>query len=156
MLKDAQDGSVLKAAVKPVCGAREISFYENLKGNLSDPNIQALRQFVPEYRSTVKMSFRGKTIDFIKLADITHDMSEPCVMDIKIGRRTWDPLATSEKIRAEEQKYQECKQHLGFCIPGFQVFDIKTGRIKRFGKEFGKKLDQNSVREGEAMFLYRF
>lgn len=24
-------------------------------------------------------------------------MAEPCVIDIKIGRRTWDPLATEEK-----------------------------------------------------------
>lgn len=154
MLKDQQDGSVLKAAVKPVCGAREIKFYENLTESVTDPNIEALRKLVPEYRGTVKMSFRGKTVDFIKLADITHDMSEPCVMDIKIGRRTWDPLATPEKIIAEEQKYEACKQNLGFCIPGFQVFDIKTGRIKRFGKEYGKKLDQKSVKEGERRRLF--
>lgn len=150
MLKDQHDGSVLKAAVKPICGAREIKFYECLAdGNSNDANIQAIRKFVPEYRGTVKMSFRGKSIDFIKLHDITHDMSEPCVMDIKIGKRTWDPLATPDKIQAEEQKYEMCKQNLGFCIPGFQVYDIKSGRCKRFGKEYGKKLDQNSVKEGK-------
>lgn len=148
MLKDQQDGSVLKAAVKPICGAREIKFYECLKGNVTDPNIEALRNLVSEYRGTVRMPFRGKTIDFIKLTDITHNMSEPCVMDIKIGKRTWDPLATPDKILAEEQKYEACKKNLGFCIPGFQVFDIKSGRIKRFGKDYGKKLNQNSVREG--------
>lgn len=148
MLKD-QQGSVLKAAVKPICGAREIKFYESLMENLSDPSIVALRKLVPEYRGTVKMSFRGKVIDFIKLADITHDMDEPCVMDIKIGKRTWDPLATQDKILAEEQKYEACKQNLGFCIPGFQVYDIKTGRVKRFGKEYGKKLNEKTVRDGE-------
>lgn len=149
MLKDQQDGSVLKAAVKPICGAREIKFYETLNdGNSNDPSIQAIRKFVPEYRGTVKMPFRGKSVDFIKLADITHDMSEPCVMDIKIGKRTWDPLATPDKIQAEEQKYEMCKRNLGFCIPGFQVYDIKSGRIKRFGKDYGKKLNQNSVKEG--------
>lgn len=149
MLKDQQDGSVLKAAVKPICGAKEIKFYENLMGHINDPNIEALRKFVPDYRGTVKMPFRNKIIDFIKLADITHDMDEPCVMDIKIGKRTWDPLATPDKIAAEEQKYEACKQNLGFCIPGFQVYDIKTGRIKRFGKEYGKKLNQNSVKDGK-------
>lgn len=150
MLKD-QDGSVLKAAVKPICGAREIEFYESLLGNLNDPSIETLRKLVPEYRGTVKMPFRGKVIDFIKMIDITHDMDEPCVMDIKIGKRTWDPLATPDKISAEEQKYKDCKQNLGFCIPGFQVYDIKTDRVKRFGKEYGKKLDQNSVRDGELL-----
>lgn len=76
-------------------------------------------------------------------------MAEPCIIDIKIGKRTWDPLASPEKIRAEEQKYQACKQNLGFCIPGFQVYDIKTGRIKRYGKDYGKKLNQDTVKDGE-------
>lgn len=153
MLKDQQDGSVLKAAVKPVCGACEIRFYENLMNNLSDPSIEALRKLVPEYRGTVKMSFRGKVIDFIRLADITHGMGEPCVMDIKIGKRTWDPLATPQKIQAEEKKYELCKQNLGFCIPGFQVYDIKTGRVKRFGKEYGKKLNPNTVKDGKYYLI---
>lgn len=148
MLKDKQDGSVLKAAVKPVCGAREIEFYDSLTENHNNQTLKALRQLVPDYRGTIKMSFRGKIIDFIKLADLTHEMAEPCVIDIKIGKRTWDPLATHEKILAEEQKYEACKQNLGFCIPGFQVYDIKTGRIKKFGKEYGKKLNQNTVKDG--------
>lgn len=87
-------------------------------------------------------------VDFIKLADITHGMAEPCIIDIKIGKRTWDPLASPEKIQAEEQKYQACKKNLGFCIPGFQVYDIKTGRIKRYGKDYGKKLNVDSVKDG--------
>ncbi|XP_031627181.1 inositol polyphosphate multikinase isoform X2 [Contarinia nasturtii] len=153
MLKDQQDGSVLKAAVKPICGLREIKFYEELMRDSTEPSIEHLRKLVPEYRGTVKMSFRGKVIDFIKLADITHDMDEPCVMDIKIGKRTWDPEATKEKILAEEQKYEACKQNLGICIPGFQVYDIKTDRIRRFGKEYGKKLDQNTVKDALKIFL---
>lgn len=149
MLKCQEDGSVLKAASKPICGAREIDFYESLNSNVSDPMIATLRKLVPEYRGTVNMSFRGKTIDFMKLADITHDMSQPCVMDIKIGKRTWDPCATPEKIQAEEQKYQSCKETYGFCIPGFQVYDIKSGRIKRFGKDYGKNMCPNAVKDGK-------
>lgn len=45
-------------------------------------------------------------------------------MDIKIGQRTWDPLADEEKRKCEESKYYECKQGLGFCIPGFQIYDL--------------------------------
>lgn len=36
---------------------------------------------------------------------MTSGMTEPCVMDIKIGKRTWDPLATIEKIHAEEVRH---------------------------------------------------
>lgn len=149
MLKDQHDGSVMKAAIKPMCGIREIKFYEQLQKNEICSHMEILRELVPEYRGTVKCLFRGKMIDFIKLADITHEMVEPCVIDIKIGKRTWDPSASVEKQKAEEQKYQLCKQNLGFCIPGFQVYDIKSGRIKRYGKEYGKKLTHETVEDGE-------
>lgn len=62
--------------------------------------------------------------DFMKLENLTRGIQLPCVMDIKIGQRTWDPLADEEKIKIEESKYYECKQGLGFCIPGFQVYDL--------------------------------
>lgn len=150
MLKDQQDGSVMKAAVKALCGIREIQFYEQLQKKEIGPQMEILRELVPEYRGTVKCLFRGKMIDFIKLADITHGMAEPCVIDIKIGKRTWDPFASAEKQKAEEQKYQACKKNLGFCVPGFQVYDIKTGRIKRYGKEYGKKMSHETVKDGES------
>lgn len=41
-------------------------------------------------------------IEFLKLVDITHDMTEPCIIDIKIGKRTWDPLASEEKTVEEK------------------------------------------------------
>lgn len=90
-------------------------------------------------------------IDFIRLADITHGMIEPCIMDIKIGKRTWDPLADKKKIITEESKYTACKQNLGICIPGFQVYNVKTGNIKRYGKEYGKKLNETTISDGRII-----
>lgn len=29
-------------------------------------------------------------------------MTEPCIMDIKMGKRTWDPLASEEKMMEEK------------------------------------------------------
>lgn len=52
----------MKAAVKPMCGVREIKFYEQIKQNLTDPHWEMLRKLVPEYRGTVKMPFRGKVV----------------------------------------------------------------------------------------------
>lgn len=151
MLRDRRDGSVLKGAAKPLCGKREIQFYESLRHNINNASMVMLKELVPEYRGSIQIQFCGKLIEFIKLADLTHDITEPCIMDIKIGERTWDPLATPEKIKAEEQKYAECKKKLGFCIPGFQVYDIKSGRIKRFDKEYGKKLSAEKVKDGNYL-----
>ena len=62
MIKDQNDGCVLKAAVKPMCGAREIRFYEQLQKQINDPDMETLRKLVPDYRGTVKMPFRGKVV----------------------------------------------------------------------------------------------
>lgn len=75
-------------------------------------------------------------------------MMEPCVMDIKIGQRTWDPLADSEKREKEMNKYAESKEAFGFCIPGFQVYNLTTGNLTKYNKDYGKKLNAKTVIEG--------
>lgn len=78
-------------------------------------------------------------------------MQEPCIIDLKMGRRTWDPLASAEKKCAEDGKYVNCKQTVGFCVPGFQTFHIANdGVYKKYGKEYGKKLNENTVKDGET------
>lgn len=76
-------------------------------------------------------------------------MAEPCVMDLKIGRRTWDHLASPEKRAAEDKKYAATKGVYGFCIPGFQVYRLPSGELQRYEKNYGKKLDSQSIVEGQ-------
>lgn len=101
MLKNVDDGSVMKPAGSPMCAAREIRFYEQLL-TTTDPVMMALRDFTSEYRGTQTLTVGHKTIKFIKMTDLTHGMMEPCVIDLKMGKRTWDPLATDKKREAEE------------------------------------------------------
>lgn len=68
----------------------------------TDRNLTMIKEHIPQYLGTVKLRVSGRMVDFMKLVDITHDMTEPCIMDIKMGKRTWDPLATQDKIDAEE------------------------------------------------------
>lgn len=147
------DGHILKPAGKAACGAREIKFYESLKQSDVPEYLSALRDLVPIYGGSEQLTIEGRDVTFIKLEDLTDRMLEPCVMDVKIGRRTWDPLATAEKRVAEESKYVACKQNLGFCVPGFQVHNVTTGRVKRFGKEYGKKLSEQTIKEAFRIFL---
>lgn len=148
MFKDRHNGLVLKAVTGSI-GEREISFYENMTHVSSDPSIKALRNLVPAYRGTVELPVCGQNVVFIKLADLTHMMSKPCVIDIKMGKRTWDPLATPETIRKEDKRFNVTKQIYGFGVSGIRVFDIKTDEIKQFGRDYAESLDQNSVKDGE-------
>lgn len=75
-------------------------------------------------------------------------MAEPCVIDIKIGSRTWDPLATPEKRKTEELKYAESKRTYGFCITGYQVYSVLSGRIRKYDRDYGKQLGVEGVVEG--------
>lgn len=82
------------------------------------------------------------------LKNITKGMAEPCVIDIKIGSRTWDPLATPEKRRTEELKYAESKRTYGFCITGYQVYSVLSGRLRKYDRDYGKQLGVKGVVEG--------
>ncbi|XP_033226999.1 inositol polyphosphate multikinase isoform X2 [Belonocnema kinseyi] len=151
MLK-SQNGRVLKPVSKPILGEREISFYENLQ-TASDSTSLELLGFTPSYYGTKEMQFSDKTVKFLELGDITNGMAEPCIMDIKIGKRTWDPLSFPEKKKSEQEKYSESKRAYGFCIPGFQVYRLTDGQLKKFGKDYGKKLNEKSIIEAIEIFL---
>lgn len=92
---------VYKPITKESCGRREVSFYEDLK-NTRDPLLLELKQHVPKYYGTEYLAVDGEQVQYIVLDDITKEFKEPCVMDIKIGRRTYDPLASYEKIIKED------------------------------------------------------
>ncbi|CAG9858100.1 unnamed protein product [Phyllotreta striolata] len=150
MLK--RDGLVLKPIIKRECGDREINFYEQL-GRTTDKTMTEMKNFVAKFYGTRRLSVEGETRDFIALEDLVEDFKEPCIMDIKIGRRTWDPDATLEKIRSEERKYQDCKRDLGFCIPGFQVYKLSNNQLVKQGKEFGKSLNKEGAEDAIKTFL---
>lgn len=48
-----------------------------------------------------------------------------------------------------------CRQELGFCIPGFQVYKISNKRLLRYGKEYGKKLTKDGVTDGKSEMIYQ-
>ncbi|XP_076162202.1 inositol phosphate kinase 2 isoform X2 [Ptiloglossa arizonensis] len=145
------DGRVLKPVVKPLLGKREIAFYESLQAS-QDPVMLQLKNYVPKYYGTTELQIFGKRVTFLTLKDIIHGMAEPCVMDIKIGKRTWDPLATPQKRATEELKYAESKRTYGFCITGFQVYCLSSGQLEKFGKHYGKTLDAKGVVEGSHLW----
>ncbi|GLH12419.1 Kinase [Gryllus bimaculatus] len=151
MLK-RKDGLVLKPIEKPVYGERELKFYQELQ-KATDPISVALRSFVPEFHGATVLKMQEKDVRFIVLKDATFGFAEPCIMDIKIGRQTWDPEASLEKMEGERKKYAECKRDLGFCIPGFQVYRIATGKVLKLGKDYGKRLNKNTVKDALRLFL---
>lgn len=145
-------GCVLKPVTKPNLGEREIAFYESLQNSNDDTSLE-LKNYVPRYFGTKDVRIADKHVKFLVLEDITEGMAEPCVMDIKIGKRTWDPLASEEKRTREDKKYARSKGAYGFCIPGFQVYCLSSGELKKFDKNYGYGLTAEGVVEALKIFL---
>lgn len=58
----------------------------------------------------LQLQIKDREVDFLVLEDLTKDFKEPCIMDIKIGRRTWDPNASYDKIIAEDVSLREVSE----------------------------------------------
>ncbi|CAH1964973.1 unnamed protein product [Acanthoscelides obtectus] len=147
-----QDGVILKLIVKKEIGEKETQFYKMLEDTV-DKTLIELRGLVPKFYGIRELIIDNKKFECLALEDLTQYYKEPCIMDIKIGRRTWDPKATYEKIMSEEKKYHDCKRDLAFCIPGFQVYSIADNKVYKYGKDFGKSLDKEHAIDAIKSFL---
>lgn len=95
------NGRLLKPADKLHCFERETKFYEELT-TTKDKSLLELKDNVPKYYGNQTTVINDQEVDCMVLEDLTKNMKEPCVMDVKIGKRTWDPLASYNKIIHEE------------------------------------------------------
>lgn len=160
LLQDPSVGCVLKPMGKPECGERELRFYESLAeaGASGDNDLALLRGHVPRFYGPLKLVVNQRERTFLRLEDLTLGMLQPCVMDIKMGKRTWDPESSPRKRKLEEAKYVMCKQKLGLCLPGFQVYlkdekDPSRTVVLRHGKDYGKSLSVEGFQKTMALFF---
>ncbi|KAH8352989.1 hypothetical protein KR084_007967 [Drosophila pseudotakahashii] len=162
LLQDFKAGCVLKPLGKPECGERELRFYESLvaaSGASGDNDLALLRGHVPRFYGPLKLVVNRRERTFLRLEDLTRGMRQPCVMDVKMGKRTWDPAASPNKRKLEEAKYVMCKQKLGLCLPGFQVYrpndeeHPKETTVMRHGKDYGKSLNVEGFKQTMALFF---
>lgn len=99
-LLSVKGGYVLKPAINTKKGQREVEFYESLQHH-TDPVAKELKSFVPRFFGTTDIWMNEQLVRWLILEDVCHGLEEPCIMDVKMGRQTWDPCAPREKIQAE-------------------------------------------------------
>lgn len=69
---------------------------------------------------TVNKSFGFLTDIYLKLEDVTRKFNKPCIMDVKIGQKSYDPYASAEKIQQQVSKYP-LMEEIGFLVLGMRV-----------------------------------
>ncbi|KAK3261807.1 inositol polyphosphate multikinase [Cymbomonas tetramitiformis] len=121
-------------------GYREASFYDRVNADAraetesngstecgSITSLAFLHRYLPSSYGTCSMvlehiSGHADPVSCLKMEDITHTYTRPCVMDLKMGYRTWYHGAP-EKKKAEWRKKDESSTSpiVGFKISGMQA-----------------------------------
>ncbi|XP_052763416.1 inositol polyphosphate multikinase-like isoform X2 [Mya arenaria] len=138
------DGSILKALQKPPRGTRELHFYQQIfEPSCTDPDILKLRNLMPKFCGAYQFD-EYPEVTYIKLENIVAGFRRPCVVDIKMGKKTYDPEAGPAKIAKEITKFPHVEK-FGFQFTGMQTYDPAEQRIKFYDKFFCRKLGEDEV-----------
>jgi len=87
--------------------------------------LRRLSNFTASYYGVVSSdsnSAAPSSSSYLLLNDLTMDYSKPCVLDLKMGRQTYEPDASKTKKSNEINKYPQ-QLHFGFRIAGMRVYD---------------------------------
>ena len=135
-------GKILKPIQNPPKGQREVDFY---KAVFEQPSpsaaLLAFRQWMPRFDGVVDLPNQQS---YLRLDDQAAPYKCACVMDIKIGRRTWDNCAAPEKIQAELAKYP-LQSTLGYRIGGMRLYSNETDSYTSYSKSHCLSLDEQRV-----------
>lgn len=86
----------------------------------------------PKEKSTCSRDY--DKVDFLSLEDLAAHCREPCIIDIKIGQITYDPMAIKEKVLEQSSKYKRLREF------GFRILGMKLGSQFK-DKTFGRTLE---------------
>ncbi|KAJ8361617.1 hypothetical protein SKAU_G00181420 [Synaphobranchus kaupii] len=147
------DGTVLKQLQPPPRGLREMQFYSKVHGeDPSDRCLQELQRFLPAYYGTWRSPDTPNDL-YLKLEDVTQRFQKPCIMDVKIGQRSYDPFASRDKREQQINKYP-LMQEIGFLVLGMRVYQVSSGTYKTYDQHYGRSLVKDALRDGLAKFFY--
>merc|ERR550532_1807032 len=146
-------GLVLKPVQENKRGEREVQFFKTVASS-TDPAVKVFADFIPQFHGVNKKVKDGKEKTFLMMENLTNNFSKACIMDIKIGTRTWGPDASPEKIAQQDASYRGTKIPFGFSVPGLSAYrggDKEEVVVK--DKEFGKMLTVENIGLVLELFL---
>ncbi|XP_056385935.1 inositol polyphosphate multikinase isoform X2 [Hyla sarda] len=117
----------------------------------TDPKLHDLQMFLPKYFGT--WSPPGSTNDlYLKLEDVTRKFNKPCIMDVKIGQKSYDPHASAEKIQQQISKYP-LMEEIGFLVLGMRVYHMDSNSFEVQNQHYGRSLTKDTIKHGLSTFF---
>ncbi|PIO75789.1 hypothetical protein TELCIR_02147 [Teladorsagia circumcincta] len=110
---------------------------------ISMEDAEGLARMTPRFYGLTSVPIDKKDVDFLILEDVTSTYSLPAILDVKMGRITYDPVASATKREKEKRKYPP-QTVLGFRLLGYRMH-CKDGKIVVKDKEWGKSYDEYNI-----------
>lgn len=148
LLQNSSTGEVLKPLLNPPRGPREHQFYLDMFSDKISNEMRALRPFLPEFLGTYE--FDG--MNYLKLENIIRSYEYPCVIDIKLGRITYDREASPEKIERQIAKFQPANE-IGFQLLGWKTYRQSDNSYIYHDKRCARSLSKDELLYGMANFF---
>ncbi|KAL0984116.1 hypothetical protein UPYG_G00137280 [Umbra pygmaea] len=150
------DGTVLKQLQPPPRGPRELQFYSMVyAADCCDPYLLDLQKHLPKYYGTWPSPEppNGNRKLYLKLEDVTRRFQKPCIMDVKIGQKSYDPYASQEKREQQIKKYP-LMEEIGFLVLGMRVYKVNSDDYDSYDQHYGRGLLKHTIRDGLSKFFY--
>ncbi|KAJ3607514.1 hypothetical protein NHX12_024565 [Muraenolepis orangiensis] len=94
------------------------------------------------------------TVDlYLKLEDVTRRFNKPCIMDVKLGQRSYDPFASQEKREQQIKKYP-LMEEIGFLVLGMRVYKVCSDSFETYNQHYGRGLVKDTIKEGLSKFFH--
>ncbi|CAK6966744.1 inositol polyphosphate multikinase [Scomber scombrus] len=146
------DGTVLKQLQPPPRGPREMQFYSMVYAeDCCDPCLLQLQNHLPKYYGTWSSPDSPNDL-YLKLEDVTRRFVKPCIMDVKLGQRSYDPFASQEKREQQIRKYP-LMEEIGFLVLGMRVYKLCSDTFDSYDQHYGRGLVQDTIKDGLAKFF---
>ncbi|XP_041065028.1 inositol polyphosphate multikinase isoform X2 [Carcharodon carcharias] len=140
------DGTVLKQLQPPPRGPRELNFYNMVFGSSCHEHVFLdLRKFLPKFLGTWTPTTAPNEL-YLKLEDVTRKFNKPCIMDVKIGKKSYDPDASAEKIQQQISKYP-LMEEIGFLVLGMRVYQFSSDSYMTYDQRYGRGLTKETLKD---------
>nr|XP_046224578.1 inositol polyphosphate multikinase-like isoform X1 [Oncorhynchus gorbuscha] len=146
------DGTVLKQLQPPPRGPREMQFYSKIYAeDCGDPCLLDLQRHLPKYFGTWSSPESPNEL-YLKLEDVTLRFQKPCIMDVKIGQKSYDPYASQEKRDQQIKKYP-LMEEIGFLLLGMRVYKVNSDEYHSYDQHYGRGLLKDTIKDGLSKFF---
>uniref|UniRef100_A0A0N5AD59 Kinase n=1 Tax=Syphacia muris TaxID=451379 RepID=A0A0N5AD59_9BILA len=150
-IKERGSSYLLKPVQEGIRGQREVIDLLNKPVNNERQKVLIeFAQFLPKFYGLKQIYAGNKTIDCLVMEDLTEGYKQPCTMDIKMGKVTYDPDAPPEKIMSESVKYP-AQTTLGFRLLGYRMHC--NGDCKIRDKKWGRSRTLENIVSAYGEFL---